>query len=191
MNISRLQLMVTMLNEVLAGTWKPVKVSFAPQAPTLYEQSGEQFDLGRWYMQTTKVECGFSACAMGHAALDSRFRKMGLKLTQDQYGFDVSYEGVDNFDGVLDFFKIVPTEKLDQDDNQEIAYILFSPSSYPEHLKGDKLIIQVIRRIERLIEMGQDAFFKRFNNNGFDGPSDNAANYLISKAGRIYKSVTQ
>jgi hypothetical protein len=188
MNTKRLQLMVTMLNEVVAGTWKPVKVSF-PEYAEITEK--EQFDLGTWYNKSSKADCGFSACAMGHAGLDSRFRKMGLKVVQDKYGFDINYKGVESFDGVCDFFELGATKELERDDNDEIAYILFSPSAYPMYLKNDKLIVQVIRRIEKLIELGQDKFFKRFDKGDCSSPSENAYAYLVSKAGRFYKSTQE
>lgn len=180
MNVKRLQLLVTMLNEVLAGSWKPAKIKL-DLSDKIFEPKDQQFDLHRWFEPTPKVDCGFTACAMGHAGLDSRFRKMGLKLNRDTSGFDMFYNDLEGFDAVNAFFNF--------DDDDQIAFILFLASSYPQHLKGDALIIQVIRRIEKLIEMGDEQFFNFFQNKKsyFESASNRAEHYLISKAGRLYK----
>lgn len=184
MNVKRLQLLVTMLNEVLAGSWKPAKIKL-DLSDKIFEPKDQQFDLHRWFEPTPKVDCGFTACAMGHAGLDSRFRKMGLKLNKDAYGFGMTYNDFDGFDAVNAFFDFDGDIVCEE----QIPFILFLGQSYPQHLKGDALIIQVIRRIEKLIEMGDEQFFNFFQNKKsyFESASNRAEHYLISKAGRLYK----
>lgn len=72
MNLERMQLMVTLLDEVIAGTWTPTE----REGPVV-------FNLDTWGMPLPNT-CGYYACAIGHAILDSRFQILGLKYLRGQ-----------------------------------------------------------------------------------------------------------
>ncbi len=90
-----------------------------------------------------EVEEGFcrtSACALGHAALDPKFQKQGLKVVWDQYSDgEVRYRGHANCVAAEKFFGIT----------NEQALWLFIPSSYSrEPVKPS----DVARRVKQLID---------------------------------------
>lgn len=100
MNEKRLMLMRTMLREVDAGTWSQAAVG------TL------TFHMAGWLGRHSG--CGYSACAVGHAGIDSRFTEQGLRLVRpngvgdsastDQ--FQPEYCGELGWDAVTKFFDL-------------------------------------------------------------------------------------
>lgn len=82
MNRERLELMVTMLEEIENGTWKPTAGSGVCEYFGLREPGDRpKFDLGVWISTEEDCPtCGTVACAMGHACLDKRFTDLGLYL---------------------------------------------------------------------------------------------------------------
>lgn len=188
MNVNRLELMVTMLKEVEAGTWKPSltrakemvlqdvynyeALGNNPTGKNIQESSVE-FSLNNWVdafpEERNERSCGFSACAVGHATLDSRFNKMGLKPNSN---FAPTYKNEVNWRSLEKFFEL----------SGENLHILFTNSKYPEHLKDKALVIQVRRRIEKLLEIGVTAF----ENSNLSNPFC-SCEYLVSPKGRIYK----
>lgn len=153
MNVQRLQLMVTMLREVVAGTWHPTVM---PPEDAEYGDYGQEpesisevfthWDLRSWLSTDgSPKECGFTACAVGHACLDRRFVDQGLKF--DEFStpvIQVQVRGawstwLEDFDAAAYFFDI----------SVEEATRLFSIErgiyETPEH---------VITRIEDLIAVG-------------------------------------
>lgn len=188
MNVNRLELMVTMLKEVEAGAWKPSLtrakqlisndmyneevVGHNPTGKKIQETPVE-FDLGTWVgaipEYRNELSCGFTACAVGHATLDSRFNKMGLKPDCD---LAPTYKTKVGWYALINFFEL----------SEEALERLFSSSMYPEHLKDKALVIQVRRRIEKILEIGEKAFMET-RLGGFY----TADQYLVSPKGRIYK----
>ena len=79
MNRERLQLMVTLLKEVEAGTWEPSGTTLGHQPLPLPNRPGHRFDMIDWF-DNVRTDCGFAACAVGHACLDERFNREGLLL---------------------------------------------------------------------------------------------------------------
>lgn len=78
MDKERLELMVTMLREVAAGTWRPA--AEAAHKPTT-------FDLNNWLIAVDSAgeqPCGYAACAIGHATCDARFNTLGLHATPEE-----------------------------------------------------------------------------------------------------------
>jgi len=77
MHRQRLELMCTLLAEVEAGTWEPTGTKI-DGSPLPYRWRPEHlFDLNEWIV-LVRPDCGFSACAIGHACLDARFNAEGL-----------------------------------------------------------------------------------------------------------------
>lgn len=178
MNIKRLKLMVKMLSEVEAGTWKlPPKsvISRIDVMPAYREEEHQtQFDLSFWTYGSKTIDCGFTACAVGHACLDKRFNKQGLGL---DWSDTPNFNGSSSWGAVNGFFEI----------RNSTSTILFSGSEYPEHLKGNALVVQVRRRIEKLLELEDESKLRDMKYNFGYNDARNWEDYLISKAGRIYK----
>lgn len=143
-----------MLEEVKAGTWKPVADALKQaKVWAYYDQTDKEdsFTLKHWVAINEKTTCGFSACAMGHATLDARFRKLGLRFSKDSYLEPAFNESV-NIEATSQLFDIT----------EETARLLFTPDEYPPHLTEKNLINQVIRRIKKLIQIGEVKFFEKF-----------------------------
>lgn len=177
MNIERLKLMVKMLSEVEAGTWKLPKQSVIDGIDAISKYNAEQyknqFDLAFWTYASKEISCGFTACAVGHACMDRRFNKLGLALGRSD---EPNYNGSSSWDAVNEFFEI----------SGSTSTILFIETRYSEHLKGNALVVQVRRRIEKLLELGDNSKFRNVKDS--DGYVERDwSEYLISKAGRIYK----
>lgn len=178
MNIKHLKLMVKMLSEVEAGTWKLPKQSVIAGIDPISKYDApdhtNQFDLAFWTYATKEISCGFTACAIGHACLDSRFNKLGLSLGSSD---EPRYSGMFSWQAVNEFFEIT----------NNTSTILFVETRYSDHLKGNALVVQVRRRIEKLLELGDESKLRNMKYNfGYDDVRD-WSEYLISKAGRIYK----
>jgi hypothetical protein len=86
MNRERLELMCTLLAEVEQGTWEPSGLfDIAGQVLPLTERPGHRFDMVEW-LDPVRPDCGFAACAIGHACLDTRFNAQGLFIGSDGAG---------------------------------------------------------------------------------------------------------
>lgn len=152
-NVERLKLMVTMLREVEAGTWKPAAVEFLEEKDgytTIPAEESQKirsfFDLSTWLSTDGDARtCGYSACAIGHACLDQRFIDQGLTLVrmgypqlleQDEHGHYYS----SSWAAVTAFF--------DFEEEGQAAFF-FDPDHYP---KGDIRPGQVADRIEQWLK---------------------------------------
>lgn len=183
MNKHRLNLMITMLEEVLAGTWKITskKLLTDLEGADLILDNVE-FHLRTWGGWNDKGEtpnhCGFTACAVGHATLDCRFNKLGLKNDGDD--FDPEYSGESGWDAVEKFFGI----------KDITCEWLFMEGRFPPHLSKEgaerQMIVQVIRRIRFLLEKGEDAFLEVFKYIGYDD-ENNGEKKLLSPDLKPYK----
>ncbi|QYW06529.1 hypothetical protein uan_117 [Pseudomonas phage UAntarctica] len=84
MNVERLQLAEKMLREVHARQWKVTnKGALSLSMDDLHFDKKAQFDLNSWLEESPRRDCGFSACAVGHMMLDSRFNELGLHFDPD------------------------------------------------------------------------------------------------------------
>lgn len=156
MNKSNLELMVKMLGEVHAGTWKMTSKPSLIKDRKLQVKTKE-FDLSNWISLEvdTNRSCGFTACAIGHAMVDARFDKLGFGSVNHRdtlRNFKPYFNGFDNWDAVEAFFEI---------DNRTAEY-LFLDYNYPLHLREEHnvkhLIVQVMRRIQYLLAHGEEKF---------------------------------
>jgi hypothetical protein len=81
-----------------------------------------KFDMNRWF---SKTDCGYVACAAGHAALDPWFQSEGLYLgfaDDEEYLHSIPCYGYKMDDEALAaFFDIT---------NEQVSYV-FMPYSYP------------------------------------------------------------
>lgn len=161
MNKENLQLMSTMLGEVIDGTWSgtPVahKINFGPVK--LFPERVESFNLESWVDQT---ECGYSACAVGHACYDRRFQALGLAFNP---AMDVpvlitksmAIEGYmtkqsTRWDAVSELFGIsVETGKTLFLDDYYSGYVRYGVS--PKRVKA---------RVEELLLIGEDALKAKY-----------------------------
>lgn len=162
MHTENLQLMSTMLGEVVAGTWKPTQRAGINKIAR--EEAGKRvtkqvkFDLSSWVAVSgiiTGRYCGFAACAVGHAMLDRRFFEAGLrsahslmgdKLLPRLEGKGCSWGG---WDDVAEFFGI----------GGATAQSLFTPSAYPNsHGVSAK---QVKARVDALLGGNLDALIEQ------------------------------
>lgn len=99
MNVERLELMATMLREVQAGTWTSDDTSGQYPGPR------GAFNIGTWVKRTDdNNQCGFAACAVGHACLDARFNAQGLKLSSHRHAKFPEFNGFGDWHAVNRFF---------------------------------------------------------------------------------------
>lgn len=151
MHIENLKLMKTMLEEIQEGL--PNGVTFDLN---VFVRSDDGAPVGDW----KNPSCGFSACALGFASVDSRFRELGLRPnTHDDGVYLLDANGEDLG---LDGFKAA--EELFESDYDTCCY-LFDPEHYwyvadeygldytISHVEedGDILPSHVIARIDYLL----------------------------------------
>lgn len=85
-------------------------------------------------------KCGSTACALGWAT--TCFPRSGLSLEWESWGtFTVKYDGLENIDVAEKFFGI----------DNDTAYYLFMPESYPEDERGRN---DVINRLREVVKQG-------------------------------------
>lgn len=128
MNAERLDLMATMLDEVAAGTWTP------SASPVMAEKDTPVvFHLDDWIevVDSDTPACGYSACAIGHVMLDSRF---GIGGTDQPI-----YEGAAHWKAVMEYFDLTEWG----------THFLFYSAKYPN--KGKTTAAEVAARIRRFI----------------------------------------
>lgn len=130
MNKPELQKMIDMLEEVQAGTW----------TPDTGPHKAASFDLDVWGCAT---DCGFSACAIGHAALDDRFEWLAMEQVTSVGDMVVVISG-DRFEylwgGIAENFGI----------SLDVANSLFAPRYYSD----SQDVSEVIRRLNKVITGG-------------------------------------
>lgn len=152
MNIDRLLLAEKMLREVHTKTWKVTSKAML-QAKDSDKDFGKKgvFCLDTWVNEPTLVpgagkDCGFSACAVGHMCLDSRFNEQGLVMDLN-WGREGGPEYVledggsynpHSWDAVQMFFDI----------SHEQAIYLFHRDQY-----RDELIIRAKDVADRILEL--------------------------------------
>jgi len=145
MHRERLQLMCTLLAEVEAGTWEPTGTKMDGSPLPHRWRPDHLFDLNEWIV-LVRPDCGFSACAIGHACLDARFNAEGLFA---QFGFSElhsmppAYQDGDElrlvWGAVMAFFGLSGTQ----------AYHLFDFEKYPATQHGDPAAVR--QRIEAFL----------------------------------------
>ena len=153
MNKERLELMSTMLGEVITGSWKMSNGAKFQGA----EVTDIGFNLWVWFRDNSDLEtttCGFSACAVGHAMLDDRFTNQGLKLNDITPIFtDQDYNIWHNWEAVEKFFEI----------GEVTAESLFMNSYYYDSSTGEPYKEvrpdQVKWRVDKLLELGSEDVF--------------------------------
>jgi hypothetical protein len=145
MHRERLELMCTLLTEVEAGTWEPTG-SRANGRPLPHRWRPEHlFDLTDW-IYLVRPDCGFSACAIGHACLDSRFNAEGLFMhfgSSELYGMAPTYthdgQPLLTWPAVGAFFDLTPGQ-VDR---------LFDPQEYSVPQRTNPAAVR--QRIEALL----------------------------------------
>lgn len=151
MNIENLKLMQTMLAEVTAGTWRMIDGVTYVGKPV---DGNFKFNLRSWLDDMTD-DCGFSACAIGHAVMDERFNKLGWSLDrfQPQYINPVNDARLTSWDAVETFFDI----------EYYTAQLLFMERRYLDEFGSpvNATPEMVNARIETLIQFGVDEFCAR------------------------------
>lgn len=151
MNIENLKLMQTMLAEVTAGTWRMIDGVTYVGKPV---DGNINFNLRSWFDDMTDG-CGFSACAVGHAAVDARFNALGWSLDrfQPQYINPVNDTRLTSWDAVETFFDI----------GDRTSALLFMERCYLNEFGAPVNVspAMVNARIETLIQFGEDEFCAR------------------------------
>lgn len=145
MNRKRLQLMVTMLTEVITKQWKPDRDAIAIFA---HERAVPEFNLNWWGITDKYADCGYSACACGHAGLDPRFIEQGLTMSDNT----MYYKTFQDWAAVREFFGIDKT----------VSHLLFMKHSGNTDDDYDTES-DVIKRLVRLLEVGELKFIKEFS----------------------------
>lgn len=124
MNIDRLTLMATMLDEVANHTWRPTSSAYPWDSvveefldhnlrpPTSSKDLEVHFDMKDWGSVNS---CGYCACAIGHALLDERFAAQGFG--EEDFGPMPAYEPDGQrltlgWDAVQEFFDIPETKAV-------------------------------------------------------------------------------
>lgn len=116
---------------------------------------------GRSIRNVTKEDmihdCGSTACALGYAALSTKFNAQGLRTERTR----VTYCGKYGHEAAADFFGI----------DRYIAELIFrfvdpsvyssAPQFYPESMK-DITTRHVINKLRELLVMGEDEFKKAY-----------------------------
>jgi|SRR5579872_697648 len=139
MNIKRLELMVTMLTEVVLDKWTPDQKAMV--VFTGNSSNKPSFNLSYWGQD----DCGYSACACGHAGLDPRFIEQGLTMRNNT----IYYKDFRDWRAVEEFFGV----------NSAVAELLFMKNSGKDI--GYFTQSHVIRRILLLLEVGEKKFIKQ------------------------------
>jgi len=115
MNPERVELMITMLKEVEAGTWKPAAIAAVDDVKAEdLPNTKAWFDMSTWLSTDgDPATCGFNACAIGHACLDQRFIDQGLEMS----GAEPSFGGYHGPYAIGEFFGI----------DEQVVFDLFIP----------------------------------------------------------------
>jgi hypothetical protein len=127
-----------MLTEVITKQWAPDReaISVTPE-----------FNLSWWGIEDKYADCGYSACACGHAGLDPRFIEQGLTMRDNT----MYYKTFQDWTAVREFFGI---DKY----VSELLFMKHTGNSNYYDTESD-----VIKRIVRLLEVGQIKFIKEFS----------------------------
>lgn len=142
MHRQRLELMVILLREVEAGTWEPSTDDLGPLPPGMHPT--HRFDMIDW-LDNVRPDCGFAACAVGHACLDERFNRIGLRMQWAGPGqshapeYTVKKQTHRSWAAVGRFFDLTPRE-TDQ---------LFDGDKYPYDQKKSPAAVRL--RIEAML----------------------------------------
>lgn len=159
MNNENMQLMSTMLGEVVAGDWKgtPVDHNLIIGPVKLFPVNVVGFDIETWAEEVTNSNgktCGYSACAVGHACFDPRFQALGLAMDRNTIPMlidgDINYR----WDAVCRLFDI----------NIDTAKSLFLDKNYENYIKFHIKPGQVKSRVDELLVIGEDAFNAKYPN---------------------------
>lgn len=142
MNRDRLGLMATLLEEIEAGTWEPTGALINLQ-PFPWRCPGHRFDLAQW-CDTVLPDCGFSACAIGHACLDDRFNQQGLFLNWRTSAPQFAPGGT-VLPSPLGWLSVTAFFELGTSD----AYHLFDRDHYPDAARADPAAVR--ERVEALL----------------------------------------
>lgn len=146
MHRERLELMCTLLAEIEAGTWEPTGTKM-DGSPLPHRWRPEHlFDLEEWLV-LVRPDCGFSACAIGHACLDARFNAEGLFA---QFGASELHAMPPAFqyDGELQLAWLAVVRFFDLTQGQ--AYYLFDQDKYPANQYTNPAAVR--QRIEALLD---------------------------------------
>lgn len=106
MNIERLEIMATILDEVEANTWQRT-VPFHSAIQLVTDDAPVRFDMESWGTLDSATEdnvCGFSACAVGHAILDDRLSE--LRSVDHPLALIPAYEGAVCWEAVKAYFDL-------------------------------------------------------------------------------------
>lgn len=159
MNKENLQLMSTMLGEVIDGTWKgtPVDHKLVLGPLKMFPENVKHFNLENWVEMETNEQgknCGYSACAVGHACFDPRFQALGLSMKPGHETPMFFDKGVyfHQWGAVSTLFGI----SIDQ------ARVLFLERSYDGYTKHGVKPGQVKSRIDELLHIGIEEFTKQY-----------------------------
>lgn len=146
MHRERLELMCTLLAEIEAGTWEPTGTKMDGSPLPHRWRPDHLFDLDEWLV-LVRPDCGFSACAIGHAGLDARFNAEGLFVlfgASELHSMPPAYQDGDElrlvWGAVVRFFDLT----------QGQAYHLFDQDKYPATQRTDPAAVR--QRIEALLK---------------------------------------
>lgn len=143
----RLNLMIDMLNEVAEGRWRKGAANTPEALQADVPTCQITFDLSEW--QHDDAECGFTACAIGHACMDKRFNDLGLtnqggggKTCSVVQGGPPYYGGFYAWAALEEFFGI-----SDRD-----LWFLFADDEYPPKATPSLVAQRIELYLRRLIE---------------------------------------
>lgn len=152
MNRENLQMMADMLGEVVAGTWKgvPVDHKWKLGPVKLFPERVNSFDIDRWADVT---DCGYSACAVGHACFDKRFIGQGLHMLDSTPFLKLpTGQVLEAWDGVTELFGI----------NYETARRLFHETHYVGYIKYGVIPYRVKARVEELLATSESELYDKY-----------------------------
>lgn len=138
--VNHLNLMIEMLNEVADGRWRKGAANTPVELQVDIPTCQITFDLGEWQHDD---ECGFTACAIGHACLDKRFNDLGLV----NQGGVPHYGGAYSWGALEEFFGIPEVD----------LWFLFAEDEYPPgatpHLVAQRIELY-LRRLKAAVDRG-------------------------------------
>lgn len=145
MNTKALNDIKTLLQEVGAGTWRPSLGK--PGVKEWLDNNGESRGLHMAHWGEQQVDCmgeacGFTACAIGHAALDDRFPWIHSNPHADQFGMELE------FTQSGDPYAIWESLSDHLDVEKEVAFYMFSDERY---LAAQPTAEMVIERIDQVL----------------------------------------
>lgn len=146
MSQERIEMLRVMLERVVHGSWHMtqdhIQLRKDMEVGKHMDIEVGAFDLKHWRMQT---DCGYAACAIGHACFDPVFNGLGFKWTfgQPKFKSDTGWDAVDRFFGFEQY---------------KTSRILFQYDSYKKQHQNQVTHLPIHVRQAKMVAIRIEAF---------------------------------